>query len=101
MIGFVKSVDRGDGVFVNQATEKETCGEVTTFRRRWLDETQNGDILYSNTVISVPLSPTVSELLQNIRYVKWHDCYWCVTSMEESPPRINLTLGGVYNDFTA
>lgn len=101
MIGFVKSVDRGDGVFVNQASEVETCGDVNSFRRRWLDDTQNGDVLYSNTVISVPLSPTVSELLPNIKYVKWHDCCWQVVSLEEVPPRINLTLGGVYNGFTA
>lgn len=100
-IGFVKSVDRGDGVWVAEATEFEVSGDITTFKRRWQDTTQNGDVLFNNTSISVPLSSRLQENLQDIRYVKWKGQYWCVTDISESPPRVNLSLGGVYRGNTA
>lgn len=100
-VGFVKSVDRGDGVWVNEASEVETCGDVTTYRRRWQDTAQNGDLMYSSTSISVPLSSELQEKLQDIRYVKWNGHFWCVSDISETPPRVNLSLGGVYRGFTA
>lgn len=100
-IGYVTSVDKGHGVYVNEPLEIECSGNVKTFQRRWTDSNQNGDIQYNNTVISVVLSPTVKAILPNIRYVKWQGVAWQVVSISEEPPRINLTLGGKYNGATA
>ena len=96
-IGYVISTENPDGTFTNEPSEVEASGDVSTFRRRWNDDSLNGDVLYTNTVVSVVLPPTASEWLPNIRYIYWRGVPWCVTSIEELPPRVNLTLGGVYN----
>ena len=100
-IGYVISEDKGSGVFQNTPSEVEVSGDVTHFRRRWTDESLNGDMLYTNTVISFVAPPTLTENLPNIRYVTWHGVAWKITNIEEETPRLRITLGGVYNGLTA
>lgn len=100
-IGYVISEDKGFGVYQNTPSEIEVTGEVEHFKRRWTDESLNGDMLYTNTVISFVAPPTLTENLPNIRYVIWHNVPWQITNVEEYPPRLRITLGGVYNGLTA
>lgn len=100
-IGYVDSVDKGSGIFVNEPKEIERSGDVTTFTRRWVDSDQNGDIQYNNTIVSVVLPPEMRAIMPNIRYVKWKGVAWQVQTITEEPPRIKLTLGGRYNGYTA
>lgn len=95
-IGYVISEEVSFGNFVDTPKEIEAGGDVETFRRRWGSEPQNSDLLFSNTILSVLETPSLIPHLAEIRYVKWRDSYWSVTNIEEVPPRIKITLGGVY-----
>lgn len=98
-IGFVESkeTEPGSSIWEDVVTEKKYRGEITKNVKRWENSDYlNKDINVSNT-ISIVADPYVSNKLFSIRYIKWLGSYWEITSAEVQPPRIILTLGGVYN----
>ena len=99
-IGFCKTIDKGYGVWEPEITERTYYGEVLKSGRRWESSgSLNDNILVSNT-ISIVADQYARENLGYIRYVSWHGNNWEIASIEEQYPRLNLTLGGVFNDET-
>lgn len=98
-IGFVESVEtfEGSGIHVDVPTEKNYRGLIVKNIKRW-DSTEylNKDLNISNT-ISIVADPYISSHLTSIRYVKWLGGYWEIISVSSEPPRLVLTIGGVYN----
>lgn len=97
-IGYIGSVEVTPGRFEEQLiAEKDAYGDVNSYRRRLeRTENQNQDIHLSN-VISILMDPFAQEHFHEIRYVLWQGVRWEATSVELSWPRLNITLGGVYN----
>lgn len=97
MVGFVKTVDKGVGVYENEASERKYYGDITRDTRRW-DKTEhlNDDINFTN-VISIVSDEYANDNFYAIRYVKMKEVSWKVQTIEIQRPRIILTLGGVYN----
>lgn len=98
-IGFVVSTETedGSGIWEDIVVERNYRGDVSKNVERW----DGGEHLNSNlnirNVISIVADPYASSKLFAIRYVKWLGEYWEVVTAEVTPPRITLTIGGVYN----
>lgn len=96
-VGYVQAVDHGDGVYVEEATERTYYGDVARNASRWQNGVGLNDDIVINNTISIVADPYAYEHFAYITYVVWHGTKWKVSSIEEQRPRLIITLGGVYN----
>lgn len=88
------------GVFVDKVVERPYYGDVTRNSRRLSNgESINDNITISNS-ISIVADPFAKENCAHISYVMYMGARWKATTADIQPPRIVLTLGGVYNGPT-
>lgn len=96
-IGFAESKEINPGVWVDEITERQYYGELRRLQRSsQTTERLNDEIRITNEV-SIIADPYVNENLNSIRYVEFMGARWKVASVEVAFPRLNLTIGGVYN----
>ena len=101
-IGYGESVDKGDGVWEDEITERNYYGDVIQNIRRLQEDGEkvNSDISVGNS-ISIIADPYANEHFFAMRYIKWAGTYWIVKSVDVKRPRLVLQLGGVYNGTKA
>lgn len=101
IIGFAVSEETRPGVWTELVKERTYRGDLTrTASRREGTETLNDNVNITNQ-ISIVADPFAYEHFSAIRYIKFLGAYWKVTNIDISYPRLNLTVGGVYNGPTA
>lgn len=88
------------GVFVEKIVEHPYYGDVLKNTSGWQNGESLNDDLKVNVRISIVADPFAFEHFSEIRYVNWMGQRWKVRSVEPLYPRINLEIGGVYNDQT-
>ena len=100
-VGYIETTEDAPDVFVEHATERMYKGDLVRNNRR-LEKGigLNDDVTISNT-ISILADPYANNHIHAIRYVKWRGVAWKISSIDVEPPRIVMTLGGVYNGQTA
>lgn len=92
--GFVESAP---GVKVLQIEEKLVSGEMRSPGFRWGNASANDTISARQALSIIAPEADMSEYLE-VLYIWWHDQKWAVTSIEYKRPRVELSLGGRYND---
>lgn len=96
-IGFVKTVEVEADIWDTEETPRPYCGDLIRSQRRW----ENGESVNENLTISNEISILADDFaMENYGYIKWAEVMgakWKVNSVTLEYPRINLTLGGVYN----
>lgn len=100
IIGYADTQETSPGVWEEVITEREYYGDLLQITRRWERSQQVNDSLNISNKISVVLDPFMNEHFHTIRYATFHNVKWKVTTAEVRFPRIELTLGGVYNEQT-
>ena len=85
------------GVWTEEIVEKYYRGEVSRLSRRLEGSGVNNDINVNNS-ISIVADPFATENFSSIRYVEWMGKKWKVYDIEVVYPRLNLTIGGLYNE---
>lgn len=98
-VGFIRTEETVPGVWEEQVTEGEYYGDVTRASKRFSSSDKvNVDLDISNE-ISIVADAFAAQNFQWIRYVEWQGVKWTVPSVTLDPdrPRLNLTVGGVYN----
>ena len=100
-IGFVTIEETEPEVYAEVAVEKEYSGDFKRLGTRYVQSANLNDNLVINNQIEVKTEPYILSHYPSIRYVRWRDSCWKVTSAEENFPRIILNLGEVYNGPTA
>ena len=97
VVGYAETVETSPGVWTEVITERVYRGDVTRNARR-LDSGSsiNDDIAVTNTISIVADAYAYQNFLA-IRYVNWMGANWKVSTVDVQRPRLNLTLGGVYN----
>ena len=100
-VGFSETKETAPGVWTEVITERSYRGDVIRDTRRL----QSSDQVNSNLNIAVEISIVSDsysyEKFQYIRYVEYLGTKWEVTSAIPQRPRINLSIGGVYNGRTS
>ena len=97
-IGFCENVNVGHSVWKPVWTRRNYCGEVTrNTRRLQTGDSINDDVTITNT-ISIIADPYAMNHFHTMRYLVWHGVKWKVDSVDVQYPRLNLTLGGEFNE---
>jgi len=97
-IGYGVTEETRPGVWTNNITEREVYGEVIKNTKR----TENSEKVNKDISVSVQISfladPYALQNFHLIKYAKYLGVKWEVTLVDESYPRLILTLGGLYHD---
>lgn len=101
-IGYVQTVEkivdgRSTGVFEEQVIERFYYGDLRRNTRRLQSSEQLNDNIVISNEVSIISDPYAQQNFHAIRYVEFMGTKWKVTNVEVQYPRLNLTLGEVYN----
>lgn len=99
-VGFFEgNKEEKPGVFRPVIVEKYPYyWDILENKRRFqaVADKQNDDLILSSR-ISVIADLYMQQHWPSVRYIIWNGVAWKVTDVDVTYPRINLTLGGVYN----
>ena len=96
-VGYIEEVETAVDVHENKPLERMYKGELLKNSRRLENGTDINDNVSISNQISIVADPYANNHMHSIRYVKWRGTAWKVTTVDVQPPRLILTLGGVYN----
>lgn len=98
-VGYGISEEVKPGVWKNKIITKAHKGDVlrNLSSRQRSSGNLNDDVEISNE-ISILADPFANENFSNIKFVEYMGARWKVTKVDVQPPRLILSLGGVYND---
>lgn len=96
-VGFVKTVESAPGVLSEQVVERKYYGNVIS-RARSLQGSGVNDNINISDEISIVADPFANENYFAIRFVEYMGSKWKVQSISVQFPRLNLSLGGLYNE---
>lgn len=98
VIGYALAGETQPGVWTEGITEKKYFGDIVKDNRRIVDQGEvNGSINISNN-ISIISNRFMLENMAYMRYLVFNNSKWKISSVEIKPPRIIITLGGIYNE---
>ena len=98
VIGYALGGETQPGVWTEGITEKKYIGEIVKDNRRIVDQSEiNGSINISNN-ISIISNRFMLDNMDYMRYLTFNNSKWKISSVEIKPPRIIITLGGLYNE---
>lgn len=97
-IGYAETVEEKPGVWSEQWTERPYYGDLIRNARRLqsADYKTNDDVVVSNT-LSIVSDPYAMNHFHSMRYAELYGAKWKIDNVDVQPPRLLLTLGGVYN----
>ena len=96
-IGYAETVETSPGVWVEPITERKYYGDVNRDSRRLQSANQLNDNINVSSEISIVADPYAYNHFHSMRYVEFMGAKWKVSTVEPKPPRLILTLGGLYN----
>lgn len=97
LIGYAVQAETAPGVWEEQIRERTYCGDVIKRTTRMQNGSNLNDNLDVSNVMSIVADPYALEHLGNMRYITWMNSKWEISSVEYVHPRLNISIGGVYN----
>lgn len=97
MIGFCKTEETRPGIYEEVITERPYYGDLNRNSRRLQSSDKVNDDINISNEISIIADPYLRENFHTMRYVTFMGAKWKVTNVDVQYPRLNLTLGGLYN----
>lgn len=96
-IGYIESVEKTPGVWEDLITEREYFGDLNRNTRRLQTTDQVNDNVDISNEISIVADPYAMDNFIAMRYAEWLNVKWKIASVDVQYPRLNLSLGGVWN----
>ena len=97
-VGYSETVETSPGVWAPQDTVREYYGDVIrNTTKRAVNSDSTNDDLTVNSQISIVADPFANNKFHSMKWIEFMGARWKVTSVEPQPPRLLLTLGGVWN----
>ena len=100
-IGYIAEVETAVDVVENLPIERMYRGELLRNSRSLQNGTDINDNINIGNQISILADPYANNHIHDMRYVRWRGTNWKVTNVDVQPPRLILSLGGVYNGDTS
>jgi hypothetical protein len=98
IIGYVQTVETQPGIWSEKPVEKRYYGDIVKDNRKLIEPSQiNSDITISNN-ISIVCNKFMLENLAYMKYLSFMNSKWKISSVDIKPPRMIITLGGLYNE---
>jgi hypothetical protein len=88
------------GIWEDVITEVNFTGDVPRDMGNPVPGDNVNNDLRVNNSISIVADARAVQHFHNIKYVMWQGVRWTVETVEVKPPRLLLTIGGVYNGPT-
>lgn len=96
-VGYSETVETSPGVWTPQDTIRSYYGDVTRNTTRWSGNSEStNDDLTVNSQISIVADPFANEKFYSMKWIEFMGVKWKIINVEPQPPRLLLTLGGVY-----
>ena len=96
-IGFAESVESSPGVHVEKIVDRNYYGELVRNSRRLQSANQLNDNINISNEISIVADPYADKNFHMMRYIEFMGTKWKISNVEVQPPRLILTVGGVWN----
>lgn len=97
-VGYSELVETSPGVWTPQDTVREYYGDVIRNTTRWAANSDSiNDDLTVNSQISIVADPFATDKFHSMKWIEFMGAKWKVNSVDPQPPRLLLTLGGVWN----
>lgn len=104
LVGYAVSHETDDperpSVWIEDVEERAYRGDIYRSLKRSEGSDQIIEGITLNSTISIVADEFAYSNFSTIKYVKWMNAYWHVTSVEVQRPRLVLTVGGVYHGRT-
>lgn len=97
-IGYAQTVETRPGIYEDKIVDREYFGDVIRNTRRLQSSDQLNDDINISNEISIVADPFAYDNFHSIRYVEFMNSKWKVSNVDVQYPRLNLSLGGVYNE---
>ena len=96
-IGFEMQKETTPGVYDSEFVKRNYYGDTKTLSTRWNTTENLHDDIRLVTKISVMADPFLFEQFPFMKYITFSGHKWTITDIVPNRPRIELTLGGLYN----
>lgn len=97
-VGYIETIETDPGVWESQETIKEYYGDVSRNNTKWTTNSNStNDDLTVNTQISIVADPFAFNKFYSMKWIEFMGVKWKITNVDPQPPRLILTLGGVWN----
>lgn len=97
-IGYAETVETRPGVWKEKIIPHKHSGDLLKENRLLQPSGQANDDINVSNYISIVADPYAREHYFAMRYVVLHGAKWKITKVDVAYPRLNLTIGGLYND---
>lgn len=97
-IGYAMTQETKPGVWTDQIIEHEYYGDLlrNSYRFQTSDKV-NDDVLIANE-FSIIADSFAKDNFHLMRYIEFEGTKWKIINVEVRYPRLNLTVGGIYNE---
>ena len=97
-VGYFDTVEVEPGLWEEQLTFRTYYGDIIQNRKRdTLGTKVNADVQVTNQ-ISIVADAYARDHFFKLRCVEWQGALWSVSDVEVQPPRLILSIGGLYNE---
>ena len=96
-VGFIDVIETSPGVHTSEVTERPYKGDTLRNTQVWQDSEHLNDDFTINNRFSILSDAYAYDNYSTIRFIRWMDVAWKVTSVEIKRPRLILTVKGEYN----
>ena len=95
-VGYIINEEVEPGVWDTKTTELPYFGDTLSGASKWSPAGKVNDDLNVTSKISIMADPFAIQHFSSIKYVEFMGAMWDVTTIEPQPPRLILTVGGLY-----
>lgn len=96
-VGYANTEETRPDLYEDVITEREYFGDANRITRRLEGADEIIDDIAVAVSISIVADPFAYNNFHSIKYVEYMGNKWKVSSVDPAYPRLNLTLGGLYN----
>lgn len=99
-IGYAIQEESEPGIWEEEIVEKDYYGDLLTDNRKRQTNSNVLDEITLSNMVSIIADPFAYNNCSCMAYAEIMGARWKITEVEVKPPRLNLTIGGVYNGNT-
>lgn len=96
-IGYAETVETNPGVWVEKITERNYYGDVYRNTRKLQSTEYLNDSINISNEISIVADPYANDHIYSMRYITFQGAKWKISNVDVKPPRLTLSIGGLYN----
>lgn len=99
-IGYAIQKESEPGIWEEEIIERDYYGDLLTDNRKRQTNNNVLDEITLSNMVSIIADPFAYNNCSCMAYAEIMGARWKISEVEVKPPRLNLTIGGVYNGNT-